>query len=234
MRDTNRQKERFQLSLDGRQVASIVVGALVILGAVFFLGMSVGRQLGDRERLARRPTDPLAALDTPPALPDAGEPPKLSYHEELTKNRPPEPPRAPAPRPALAPPSAETKPSAAPANGSAPGASPGRSNAIGLEKPPLAAPSPGAESGSESAAGVKSPASGFAIQVGSTQDPSEAQRIADRFKGHKPRIVSADIPGKGRWYRVKVGSFDSRTDAERYLKDLSRETSVRGFVTSHD
>lgn len=235
MRDTHRQKERFQLSLDGSQVASIVVGALVILGAVFYLGMSVGKQLGERERAARQLADPLAALDTPPALPDAGEPPKLSYHEELTKNRPPEPPRVPAPKPALPQPSVEAKNGPTSANGSARGNSSGRSAGIGLEKPPLAAPTPGSEYGAEAAAGDKSPATtSFTIQVGATQDPTEAQRLADRFKGHKPRVVSVEIPGKGKWYRVKVGSFDSRAEAERYLNDLSRETSVRGFVTSHE
>ncbi len=225
MRDQNRLKEKFQLSLEGRQVASVVVGALVILGVVFVLGLNVGRQLGERERAARQPADPLAALDAPPPPPDAGEPPKLSYHEALTKKEEagfarrraeakPEHEKDRPPSPQAAPP--------APAAAQQP-TGPG----LGLGKPPLAAPST-----SDNATLKSQKTTNFAIQVGATQDIGEAQRIADRFRGHKPRIVSVDIPGKGRWYRVKVGGFETRPEAERYLQDLARETSTRGFVTA--
>ncbi len=253
MRDQNRLKEKFQLSLDGRQVASVVVGALVILGAVFILGLNVGRQLGERERVARQPSDPLAALDTPPPSADAGEAPKLSYHEALTKS---EPPRAQAPRPTPVPPRAPAPATvqgsaaapAPPASPSARAAVEGAGPAIAMRAPPPSAPSPpevatahppphaapqdSASEGASGGAALESQKASFAIQVGATQDIGEAQRIADRFKNHKPRIVSADIPGRGRWYRVKVGAFGTRPEAERYLADLARETSARGFVTS--
>ena len=96
MRDQNRVRERFELSLDGRQVASVIVGALVILAGVFVLGLNVGRQIGgQRDAAPRHASDPLAALDAPSPKSDAGEPPpRLSYHETLTR------PQAPEPRPA--------------------------------------------------------------------------------------------------------------------------------------
>jgi DedD protein len=40
------------------------------------------------------------------------------------------------------------------------------------------------------------------------------------------------VPGKGRFHRVRVGSFDSRDQAERYLRDVNRETGAKGFVTA--
>ncbi len=232
MRDQNRLKEKFQLSLDGRQVASVIVGALVILGGVFILGLNVGRQLGERERTARLPVDPLAALDAPLPPADAGEPPKLSYHEALTKDRPPEPaPPAPKPgKPSAAPAMAEVKPS--------PPAPPPPPSTAASTVPPAAAPSlgpvPSAPPAPSTSSEMKARTGNFAIQVGASQSLGEAQRIAERFKSHRPRIVSADIPGKGRWFRVKLGAFDSRSEAERYLQDLARETGARGFVTAFD
>jgi cell division septation protein DedD len=244
MRDANRIKEKFQLSLDGRQVASVVVGSLVILGGVFVLGLNVGKQLALRQAQAGpRPADPLAALDAPPPSADAGEPPRLSYHEALT--RPADPPRPP-PRPAsvakapaaisprptppatptASPPSVPTAPSTPPST-PPPTASP--------TSPPAPKPTPTAiPKLTGTAIPKEEPRGAFAIQVGASQDLGEAHRVLERFKGHRGRIVSADIPGKGRWYRVRLGAFETRQDAERYLVDLSRETGVKGFVAPND
>jgi cell division septation protein DedD len=213
MRDQNRLKEKFTLSLDGRQVASVVVGSLVVLGAVFVLGFSVGRQIGLREaRPAATPADPLAALDAPSPRPDAGEPPpRLSYHEALTKDRPADPPRPAPPRPP--PPPAAPEPSPAATEPQAPAAPPAQAPVAPV---PAAGPEPAA----------------FAIQVGASQDRAEAERIAGRYRAHRPRVLEAVVPGKGRWYRVKLGAFETRADAERYLRDLARETGAKGFVTS--
>ena len=71
----------------------------------------------------------------------------------------------------------------------------------------------------------------FTIQVGSVRDAAEARRIVERYKSYRARIVTADIPGKGRWYRVRIGSFDNRAAAERYLKDVQRDEGAGGFVT---
>lgn len=213
MRDQDRLKEKFTLSLDGRQVASVVVGSLVVLGAVFVLGFAVGRQIGLREvrPAAEAPADPLAALDAPSPRPDAGEPPpRLSYHEALTRDRPAEPRPAPAP----ARPAAPAPPAAAPPAAQAP-----------PPAPAAAAPAPAAASPGPAA---------FAVQVGASQDRAEADRLAERYRAHRPRVVVAVVPGKGRWYRVKLGSFETRADADRYLQDLVRETGAKGFVTSGD
>jgi cell division protein FtsN len=69
--------------------------------------------------------------------------------------------------------------------------------------------------------------------VGSTQERSEADRIAARFAGRGARVTVADVPGKGRWYRVRLGSFDTREAADRYLKDLERTTGAKGFVAAN-
>ncbi len=231
MRDVNRIREKFQLALDGRQVASVVVGALVILGGVFVLGLNVGKQLALRQSTAApRPADPLAALDAPPPSADAGEPPRLSYHEALT--RPAEPPRPP-PKPAPVAKATAPAPGPGPTAPSTPPATPTPADAATAKPAQVPAAAPGltgrlAPPPSEEARGA------FAIQVGASQDLGEAHRILDRFKGHRGRIVAADIPGKGRWYRVRLGAFETKDDAERYLRDLVRETGVKGFVAPND
>ena len=53
-----------------------------------------------------------------------------------------------------------------------------------------------------------------------------------RGSGLRPYLVDADIPGKGHWYRVRLGSFKSRDDAEKYVRDLKRETGFSAFVTA--
>ena len=77
-----------------------------------------------------------------------------------------------------------------------------------------------------------SSAGAFTIQIGATQERAEADRIAARYRSLRPRVEAADVQGKGRWYRVRVGSFDTREAAERYRRDVSRETGVAGYVTA--
>lgn len=224
MRDANRLREKFTLSLDGRQVASVVVGSLVVLGAVFVLGFSVGRQIGLRgARPAPAPADPLAALDAPTPRPDAGEPaPRLSYHDALTKPEPQRPVPPPA-RPPSPPPS-QPPPSPPPSSAAAPEAPAPAAPTTTAPAPARAAPGPAAAPQPEPGA--------FAVQVGATQERAEADRIAEKFRAHRPRVVEAVVPGKGHWYRVKLGTFETKAEAERYLRDLARETGAKGFVTS--
>ena len=70
------------------------------------------------------------------------------------------------------------------------------------------------------------------VQVGSTQERFEADRIAARFASRGAKVSVADVPGKGRWYRVRLGPFDTREAADRYLKDLEKTNGAKGFVAS--
>jgi cell division protein FtsN len=79
---------------------------------------------------------------------------------------------------------------------------------------------------------VASAKGAWVVQVGSTQERSEADRIAARFATRGARVTVADVPGKGRWYRVRLGSFDTREAADRYLRDLERTTGAKGFVAT--
>ncbi len=70
------------------------------------------------------------------------------------------------------------------------------------------------------------------MQLAASEDRAEAERLATRFAALGPRIEEAVIPGKGRFYRVRVGSFESKDAAQRYLRDVARETGAKGIVTT--
>jgi septal ring-binding cell division protein DamX len=71
----------------------------------------------------------------------------------------------------------------------------------------------------------------YTIQVASSPRRADAERTAKKLSARHPRIVAADLPGKGRWYRVQIGSYPSREAARRQLASLSR-VGVQGVVTA--
>lgn len=60
----------------------------------------------------------------------------------------------------------------------------------------------------------------YTIQLGSHATMKEAEDFADGFavRGYNPIISEVKIPGKGTWYRVGLGSFESSGEAKDYIK----------------
>jgi cell division septation protein DedD len=101
-----------------------------------------------------------------------------------------------------------------------------------VENGGIASKGAGARPGEPAAAAAPGPKEGaFAVQVGSTQDRFEAERIAARFRARGARVVASDVPGKGRWFRVKVGGYETREAAEQALREIERG-GAKGFVTT--
>ena len=65
----------------------------------------------------------------------------------------------------------------------------------------------------------------FTIQVASLKDSKIADKLVDRLKkgGYSAYRSIGKVPGKGIWYRVRVGSFNSRTEAGPTLKRLKKD-----------
>ncbi|HME92085.1 MAG TPA: SPOR domain-containing protein [Myxococcaceae bacterium] len=78
------------------------------------------------------------------------------------------------------------------------------------------------------------PAAGFTLQLAASQARAEADRFASRLRerGYAPYVVESDVPGRGKWYRVRMGRFASREAAVKYLEDFRRETQLEAFVAS--
>lgn len=238
MRDANRLKEKYDLSLDNRQIVSLFIGGIVVLGSVFVLGVVVGKKLASDERTSQAP-DLLSALDQKADALKPVEPP-LTFQDELTRKEPearsaevPKPVEPPKPveqkkaEMAAAPAAREeAEPEPAPVEKPAPEV-PTRSMAPngGLEEAFVRATKP------QEAA----PDGAWTLQLSASQDRAEADRFASKLreKGYAPFVVEAQVPGRGTWYRVRMGSFASKEAANRYLQDFRRETQIEAFVTTN-
>lgn len=247
MRDTHRMKEKFDLSLDNRQIAGGLVGGLVVMGSVFVLGVVVGKNLAGHGAAATAP-DLLTALD------QKAEEVPLTFQEELTRKQPVvlPPPADAVVMPAVAltpPPSSEPKVELARAEVPAPAAAvPApmprpkldetvETAQVATRTAELPEKKPQTLSAAFDRATKPAPAEAtkggaWTLQISSSQSKDEANRFAARLRdrGYAPFIIQAEVAGRGTWYRVRMGSFPSKEAAARYLQDFKRETQLDAFV----
>ena len=262
MRDSHRLKEKYELSLDNRQIVSITVASLVVLGGVFMLGVVVGQKLSaETVALQQQPTDLLGQLDRKTeALENVKADAALTFQDELTRQQPTLIAEAPIVKPVEKPiekpiekPTEVAKPVEAPKPAEvkpaevavvAPPPQPEKKPAELAETPKaaeVATRTVDAGGGLKEAFGkaqqrppTETAADGsWTVQLSAYQDKGEADRFAAglRDKGYAPYIVEASIPGKGTWFRVRMGRFGSKDAASRYMDDFRRETAMNAIVT---
>jgi cell division septation protein DedD len=95
-------------------------------------------------------------------------------------------------------------------------------------------------SGSEPKKETAKPASGrqngkgMSVQVASVKEGKDADRLIKTLKGKgfSAYRVIAEVPGKGLWFRVRVGPFKNRDEADRSLSRLKKE-KFSGFVVNY-
>jgi len=81
------------------------------------------------------------------------------------------------------------------------------------------------------AAGGDSKSKGhFSLQLSSFQSKAEAEAFAQKFASEHPYMVMSDIPGKGIWYRVRVGDYVSMKDAMAAKESFEKKHSVIAYV----
>lgn len=76
----------------------------------------------------------------------------------------------------------------------------------------------------------------YSVQVGSYPQMNEAAEVVERWKakGYPAYLMIADIPDRGRWYRVRLGGFETRADAAHYMKELQRRENVEALVVLNE
>jgi len=216
--------------LENREVVGLVVGSLVVLGVVFYLGVSVGKGL------AQQPAEPNRPLEDLDRQAEESLKVELTFAEKLTETPPA---KAPEARPAAAPPKEPKAEVPAPARQPAPEpeaepepavAKPAEVAAVTPPPAPEPRPNPPAPPAEANAAPR------FTVQLASFPSRAEAEAFAERLRasGLSARIVAAEIPEKGTYYRVRVGSFPGRDEANRYLDDWRREGRFDGIVMPAD
>ncbi len=72
----------------------------------------------------------------------------------------------------------------------------------------------------------------YTVQVVSYQSADEAEMFASalRERGHSAFVMSADIPNRGRYYRVRIGPFENAREAEAYRHTFEAEERMSTIV----
>lgn len=77
---------------------------------------------------------------------------------------------------------------------------------------------------------------GYLVQVASFKSEQDADEFVGelRKRGHSAFRVAANVPGRGIWHRVRIGSFKSRYEAERYKAHLEETERTIALVIDPD
>ena len=100
------------------------------------------------------------------------------------------------------------------------------------EKPPIELP-PTQPPAPEPTIPTVEPGNGsFAIQVGSYQTADEATRALEKLKGkgYSGFTTVGEIPNKGTWYRVRIGRFKNKGEAQSFLKKFKQKEKTPALV----
>ncbi|HEY3045562.1 MAG TPA: SPOR domain-containing protein [Vicinamibacterales bacterium] len=213
-----------EIQLNGKQLVFLFMAATVVSVVIFLCGVLVGRGVRaergtDVESAELSPADPApqpAAASTAPtpagsdptaaaAAPQAVD--DLSYFNRLEGSNPP-PEQLKAAAPPAAPPA--TKPAAAQ-----------------RATPPAAPKEPAPTAQSTDAQGT-----GYAVQIAALNIRSEADAIAKRLaaKGYAAYVMNP-AAGTPQIYRVRIGKFGSRREAETIATKLEKEEQFKPWVT---
>lgn len=73
---------------------------------------------------------------------------------------------------------------------------------------------------------------GYQLQVSSFRTQTEADQFAAqlRARGHKAWVIEAHVPGRGTWYRVRIGPFPSQHAAASYRAGFEGREHVVPFI----
>jgi cell division protein FtsN len=74
----------------------------------------------------------------------------------------------------------------------------------------------------------------FTVQVGSHNEVGQASEQVNKLRaaGFEARVVSVDIPKRGRWHRVQSGSFSNRAEANRHGAQILTKGAAANFVVA--
>ncbi len=227
MRDTGRVKERYDFTLDSRQIGLVLFAALVAAALLFVLGMSVGRQW-ERRLIAGRdqasppygaragdvpvedevpaapPVSPASAANKAD-VPGAGRTGKQDQPEEMETPEAMKPEELTFPKVLTtgggqaAPRAKETKP--APAKSAKPSKAEGS----------------------------------YTVQVGAFKDRASADTLAGKLrkKGYDSGVYPPAGSKPAKIYRVHVGSFKTKADAQKTAEKLVKSEKLKTYVTSY-
>ena len=220
-----------EIQLNGKQLVFLFMAATVVSVVIFLCGVLVGRGARAERATMPDPTPVASSVETTPqppaaaavpaptpagsdptkaAPPPAGE--DLSYFNRLEKPAPVVEKLKPAPE----------KPAALSARPPPPHP----------QQPSPSTPPQPDETRSAPQASGEPAGSGFAVQIAALNVRSEAEAIAKRLssKGYAAYVLSP-ATGTPTVYRVRVGKFSTRREAETVAGKLQKEEQLKPWIT---
>jgi len=232
LRDVERWKDKIEIRLDNRQVFFLFFGSALVACLLFILGVVVGKRLESRGRAAAPEIeDPLALLDRIAASPGTVDEsitfprtliqaPVVKADKKLAKTETKLAVSPPAEAPA-----AFVQPSQKPKTVEiAPARAPVPAAAIVPTKVSVVSPV------SKTNVPPINAAAKFSLQLGSFQSKEEAESFMSEFTSAGPFVVTSDIPGKGRWFRVRVGKFSTSEEAVKAKAEFERQHQKIAYI----
>ena len=74
----------------------------------------------------------------------------------------------------------------------------------------------------------------YSVQIASYPDKEGANSEVKKLKqgGFAAFLVAAELPGKGTWYRVRVGSLTKKAAAEKLQKDIQAKAGLASIIVT--
>jgi len=223
-----------EIQLNGKQLVFMFMAVTVVAVVIFLCGVMVGR--GVRAPRATEVADAAIESSLDPTAPPAPVSASGSSSSAI-----PDPTQEPTRLNATAPPPEPAKETQIlqEVNSTSPLAPVPPVKTPVAEPPPLVKnpapkpPAPKTPAPTPKTAAVNEPTGdGFVVQVAAVKERSEADTIAKRLssKGFKS-FVSSPSAGAARVYRVRVGKFNDRREAENVARRLEKEEQFKPWIT---
>lgn len=256
MRDQNHTVTKVEFSLDSRKMLMLFAGGVVIVALFFSLGVMVGKRLGG---VAKQPGAPESLENvvkqeqtykqhqTELAQAVKEQPPEPVMKTEKDIEKPAAPKKEDEKKPVEAKPAPSEKKAAEVKVAETPkpkeAAPPEKKVEAPKPKPKVAEPVKEKEIGkaaTETVAKTETPApegQAYAIQISSLGNKINAEKFISNYKpfdSRKPYIVEVSIPGKGTWYRIKIGRFKTKEQALAYQSIFEAKKGIKNTILALD
>ena len=210
-----------EIQLSGKQLVFLFMATTVVSVVIFLCGVLVGRGVRAEKGEAAPaspdtvaaaapapPTDVPAPPAEPAAKPQAAD--ELSYHNRLGGEQPAQ---EKLKAPAAAPPAETPAPAPAPV--------------VPAPAPPVTAATTPVPAGA---------AGGYSVQVAALRERGEADSIVKRLtaKGYPAYVVAPAAGEPTAVFRVRVGKYQNRREAEQMSRRLASEEQFKPFVRRFD
>lgn len=224
-----------EIQLSGKQLVALFIIATTVIVVVFLCGVRVGRGVRDAQSdeadqvatamppaVQPAPVASTPPAEAPPATSEAAAQDNLSYQKVLGANAAPaeklkkqeEPKPEPAPAPVVAAPPKPAGKSASPASGAA--GTTGTATSGTTDNLPTAG-RPGT----------------WAVQVIATRDRAVAGSVVKKLaaKGYPAFVVNPSAGAKPPYYKVHVGRYNDRNEAETVSLRIKKEEQFQSWIT---